>query len=58
MSRLEQIDGLKRINLTDADSQLMKGRDGIINGYNAQAMVSPFAIDTAKRMGCLLPLRR
>ena len=30
----------KRINLTDADARLMKGRQGIVAGYNAQAMVS------------------
>ena len=29
----------KRINLTDADARLMKGRQGIVAGYNAQAMV-------------------
>jgi transposase len=43
MSRLEQDNGQARVNLTDEDSQLMKGRDGIINGYNAQAMVSPLS---------------
>ena len=31
----------KRINLTDMDARLMKGRQGIVAGYNAQAMVSP-----------------
>ena len=31
----------KRINLTDRDARLMKGRQGIVAGYNAQAMVSP-----------------
>ena len=30
----------KRINLTDRDARLMKGRQGIVAGYNAQAMVS------------------
>ena len=30
----------KRINLTDAEPRLMKGRQGIVAGYNAQAMVS------------------
>ena len=28
----------KRINLTDPDARLMKGRQGIVAGYNAQAM--------------------
>ena len=31
----------RRINLTDPDARLMKGRQGIVAGYNAQAMVSP-----------------
>ena len=31
----------KRINLTDRDARLMKGRQGIVAGYNTQAMVSP-----------------
>ena len=30
----------KRINLTDPDARLMRGRQGIVAGYNAQAMVS------------------
>jgi long-subunit acyl-CoA synthetase (AMP-forming) len=30
MNRLENVEGLKRVNLTDEDSQLMKGRNGII----------------------------
>ena len=30
----------KRINLTDPEARLMKGRQGIVAGYNAQAMVS------------------
>jgi transposase len=40
--------------LTDEDAQLMKGRDGIITGYNAQAMVSPLAIETTGRNGMLI----
>ena len=35
----------KRINLTDPDARLMKGRQGIVAGYNAQAMVSPVEPD-------------
>ena len=31
----------KHINLTDRDSRLMKSSQGIVPGYNAQAMVSP-----------------
>ena len=33
------------INLTDREARLMKGRQGIVAGYNAQAMVSP--VETA-----------
>ena len=36
----------KRINLTDPEARLMKGRHSIVAGYNAQAMVSP--METAK----------
>jgi transposase len=43
MNRLEQDERRAQVNLTDEDSQLMKGRNGIITGYNAQAMVSPLA---------------
>ena len=41
---LEQVraeEGRKRINLTDPDTRLVKGRQGLVAGYNAQAMVSP-----------------
>ena len=34
-------EGRKRINLTDPDTRLVKGRQGLVAGYNAQAMVSP-----------------
>ena len=35
----------KRINLTDQDARVMKGRQGYMPGYNAQAMVSPVESD-------------
>ena len=54
MGQLAQDDRLTRVNLTDEDSQLMKGRDGIINGYNAQSMVSPLVVETAKGNGMLI----
>jgi transposase len=41
MERLAAEEGRKRINLTDADAELMKSRQGIVAGYNAQAVVSP-----------------
>ncbi len=43
MDRLAQDNRLTRVNLTDEDAQLMKGRQGIMPGYNAQTMVSPVA---------------
>ncbi|GAI98048.1 unnamed protein product, partial [marine sediment metagenome] len=54
MSHLAQHEGLSRVNLTDEDAQLMKGRSGIVIGYNAQAMVSPLAPETAKGNGMLI----
>lgn len=41
MERLAAEEGRKYINLTDGDAEFMKTRQGIITGYNAQAMVSP-----------------
>ncbi len=35
----------RRTNLTDPEARLMKGRQGIVAGYNAQAMVSPMETD-------------
>jgi len=32
-----------RINLTDEDAVLLKGRNGIVAGYNSQAVVSPLS---------------
>jgi len=54
MNRLAQQERIKRVNLTDEDAQLMKGRSGIITGFNAQAMVSPLAVSTAKGNGMLI----
>lgn len=45
---------MKRVNLTDEDAQLMKGRNGIITGYNAQAMVSPLNHKTDSGSGLLI----
>ena len=44
----------KRINLTDADARLMKGRQGIVAGYNAQAMVSAIKTDGGATSGMLV----
>ena len=45
INELEGREGGKRINLTGQDAQLMRTRQGIAPGYNAQAMVSPFGPD-------------
>jgi transposase len=37
-------EGMKQINLTDVDAKLMKSRQGIVAGYNVQAMVSPATV--------------
>ena len=49
MERLANDEGTVRVNLTDVDAQLMKGRHGIVAGYNAQTVVSPFEPGTGKR---------
>lgn len=54
MNCLAQQERIKRVNLTDEDAQLMKGRSGIIIGYNAQAMVSPLVTEEAKGKGTLI----
>ena len=45
MDDLDSQEGRQRINLTDQDAKLMRTRQGIAPGYNAQAMVSPFGPD-------------
>ena len=54
MNRLSGNKKRKRINLTDEDAQLMKGRSGIITGYNAQAMISPLNPEKAKSNGMII----
>ncbi len=50
MSRLARDHHISRVNLTDQDAQLMKGRQGIMPGYNAQAMASPVAESSGSGM--------
>ena len=45
MDDLAGQENLKHINLTDKDARLMKTRQGIVPGYNGQAMVSPVAAE-------------
>ena len=46
--------GFRRVNLTDEDAQLMKGRQGVMPAYNAQAMVSPLDPSQASGSGMLI----
>jgi len=43
-----------RINLTDPEAVLLKGRAGYVAGYNAQAMVSPLCRDVAGQSGLVI----
>lgn len=55
MERLTEEENLKKVNLTDGDAHLMKGRQGLIAGYNVQAVVSPTkAIENEKARGLLI----
>lgn len=54
---MEQLAGeeeQQRINLTDSDAGLMKGRQGMVAGYNAQAMVSPLQPATSEGTGLVI----
>ena len=50
MEKLDRPDAPKRVNLTDEDAQLMKGRQGVLPAYNAQAMVSALPSDSGDGM--------
>lgn len=52
LAALEQMDAedRKQVNLTDGDASFMKGRQGTVMGYNAQAMVSPAASSTHQQL--------
>lgn len=54
MECLAKEENLKQINLTDSDAKLMKGRQGIVAGYNVQAMVSPVKFGDEKEKGMLI----
>ncbi len=54
MERLATEEGRERINLTDGDAQLMKGRQGIVVGYNMQAVVSPVKVEGGEGSSLLI----
>lgn len=47
-------EGPRWVNLTDGEARLMKSRQGIVPGYNAQAMVSRLDPTVARRTGLLI----
>ncbi len=53
---MEQLiaEGKTNINLTDAEANLMKGRQGIIAGYNLEAVVSPLKTAKAGKSGLFM----
>ena len=53
---MEQLtaEGQKNINLTDDEANLMKGRQGLIAGYNLEAVVSPLKTDETGKSGLFM----
>jgi len=49
-----QIEPDRRINLTDPDAQVMKGRSGYMAGYNGQVVVAPLEEAVTGRGGMLI----
>jgi hypothetical protein len=54
LERLRDEEGLEEINLTDGEAGLVKGRQGVMAGYNAQAAVSPLNSEVAGGSGRLI----
>ncbi len=54
IEKLAAEEGKRHINLTDADANLMKSRQGIVAGYNLEAVVSPLKVAEANKTGMLV----
>jgi transposase len=54
LERLEAEDGQQQTNLTDEDATLVKSRQGIVAGYNAQTVVSPLVQGKVQGNGMLI----
>ncbi len=54
MQKLAAQEGRTRVNLTDEDAVLVKSRQGIVTGYNAQAVVSPLGSGATGRSGLVI----
>jgi transposase len=50
----EVVKGQEEVNLTDREARLMKGRQGVVAGYNAQAVVSPLDEQVTGGTGLLI----
>lgn len=53
-ARMAAEGGPKQVNLTDPEATLMKGRQGFIAGFNAQAMVAPIPADRLGEPGLFI----
>jgi transposase len=54
IEQLAEEDGVKRVNLTDGDAELMKSRQGIVAGYNVQTVVAPLRVTETGQAGGML----
>jgi transposase len=54
LEQVKDADGPAYVNLTDGDTRLVKGRQGLIAGYNTQAVVSPLVAEVAQGTGLLI----
>lgn len=54
LQQVKAEEGRTHLNLTDEDAVLVKSRQGIVAGYNAQAMVSPLKLEVAGRTGMFI----
>jgi transposase len=54
MKALAEEEGRKSINLTDGDTKLMKNRQGLIAGYNLEAVVSPLKVKETQKSGLFM----
>ena len=53
-AQVQAEEGSTKINLTDPDAVEVKGRQGVVPGYNAQAVVSGLNPETAGRRGLFI----
>lgn len=54
LEQLKKEEDQKEINLSDGETNLMKSRQGIIAGYNLEAVVSPLKVAESKKSGMII----